>query len=113
MLTHMLDSSPFWGRLGGYATGKFPEPECGLKRYRQFKRPDSPRNRQILEKILATKKSEENSLIKENMLTLHHLQRSQSERIVWLCEELGVEYELKTYPRDPKTMQCPPELQAL
>ncbi|KAJ4155475.1 hypothetical protein LMH87_000716 [Akanthomyces muscarius] len=47
------------------------------------------------------------------MLTLHHLQRSQSERIVWLCEELGVEYELKTYPRDPKTMQCPPELQAL
>ncbi|KAJ6783832.1 hypothetical protein PWT90_09292 [Aphanocladium album] len=47
------------------------------------------------------------------MLTVHHLQRSQSERIVWLCEELGNDYELKTYPRDPKTMQCPPELQAL
>ncbi|KAJ3495329.1 hypothetical protein NLG97_g3473 [Lecanicillium saksenae] len=47
------------------------------------------------------------------MLIVHHLQRSQSERIVWLCEELGIQYELKTYPRDPKTMQCPPELQAL
>ncbi|OAQ97767.1 hypothetical protein LLEC1_00563 [Akanthomyces lecanii] len=40
------------------------------------------------------------------MLTLHHSQRSQSERIVWLCEELGLDHELKTHPRDPKTMQC-------
>jgi glutathione S-transferase len=29
------------------------------------------------------------------MLTIHHLGRSQSERIVWLCEELGIPYELK------------------
>ena len=34
------------------------------------------------------------------MLTVHHLQASQSERIVWLCEELGLPYELKVYPRD-------------
>lgn len=47
------------------------------------------------------------------MLTVHHLQRSQSERVVWLCEELGIEYELKVYRRDPKTFMCPPELQAL
>ena len=34
------------------------------------------------------------------MLTVHHLNRSQSERIVWLCEELGIPYDLKVYPRD-------------
>ena len=33
------------------------------------------------------------------MLTVHHLGRSQSERIVWLCEELGLDYELKHYAR--------------
>ena len=47
------------------------------------------------------------------MLVVHHLQRAQSERIVWLCEELGLQYELKTYRRDPKTAMCPPELQNL
>jgi glutathione S-transferase len=35
------------------------------------------------------------------MITVHHLRASQSERIVWLCEELGITYELKTYPREP------------
>lgn len=35
------------------------------------------------------------------MLTVHHLAHSQSERIVWLCEELGVPYELVRYDRDP------------
>jgi glutathione S-transferase len=35
------------------------------------------------------------------MLTVHHLGKSQSERIVWLCEELGIPYELKTYARAP------------
>ena len=34
------------------------------------------------------------------MITVHHLGVSQSERIVWLCEELGITYELKTYPRE-------------
>lgn len=34
-------------------------------------------------------------------LTVHHLQISQSERVVWLCEELGIDYELKNYKRDP------------
>jgi glutathione S-transferase len=45
------------------------------------------------------------------MLTVHHLQRSQSERIVWLCEELGIPYELKCYPRSP--LFAPPEIKAL
>lgn len=44
------------------------------------------------------------------VLTVHHLQRGQSERIVWLCEELGIPYELKTYQRDKKTYLSPPEL---
>ena len=35
------------------------------------------------------------------MITVHHLGVSQSERIVWLCEELGIAYELKTYAREP------------
>lgn len=35
------------------------------------------------------------------MLTVHHLAKSQSERIIWLCEELGLPYELIRYERDP------------
>jgi glutathione S-transferase len=47
------------------------------------------------------------------MLTVHHLGKSQSERILWLCEELGVPYELKRYERDPVTRLGPPEYKAL
>ena len=47
------------------------------------------------------------------MLIIHHLATSQSERIVWLCEEIGLPYELKRYERDPVTMLAPPELRAL
>lgn len=47
------------------------------------------------------------------MLTIHHLGKSQSERIIWLCEELGLSYELKRYERDPVTILSPPELKAL
>ena len=47
------------------------------------------------------------------MLTIHHLGKSQSERIIWLCEELDVPYELKRYTRDSVSMLSPPELKAL
>ena len=47
------------------------------------------------------------------MLTVHHLGKSQSERIVWLCEELGIPYVLKIYDRDPVTRLAPPEYKAL
>lgn len=47
------------------------------------------------------------------MLTVHHLGKSQSERIVWLCEELEIPYVLKPYTRDAVTMLSPPELVAL
>jgi glutathione S-transferase len=47
------------------------------------------------------------------MLTVHHLGKSQSERIVWLCEELGIPYELKRYTRDSVTILAPAEYKAL
>ncbi len=47
------------------------------------------------------------------MLTVHHLGISQSDRIVWLCEELAVPYEMKSYERDPQTRMAPPEYRAL
>ncbi|SEM51512.1 glutathione S-transferase [Stigmatella aurantiaca] len=47
------------------------------------------------------------------MLTVHHLGRSQSERIVWLCEELGLDYELKRYQRRADNRLAPPEYKAL
>ena len=47
------------------------------------------------------------------MLTVHHLGKSQSERIVWLCEELGISYAVKHYVRDAVTILSPPELRAL
>jgi len=48
------------------------------------------------------------------MLTVHHLGVSQSERIVWLCEELGIPYELKRYDRVPPGRGLgPPEYKAL
>lgn len=46
-------------------------------------------------------------------LVVHHLGVSQSERIVWLCEELGIPYQLKLYARDPVTRMAPAEYKAL
>jgi len=48
-----------------------------------------------------------------NMITIHHLGISQSERIIWLCEELDLPYELKHYTRDPVTRLSPPALRQL
>ena len=47
------------------------------------------------------------------MLTVHHLENSRSQRVLWLLEELGVEYEVKRYARNKKTMLAPPELLAV
>lgn len=47
------------------------------------------------------------------MILVHHLNNSRSQRILWLLEELGLEYEIKRYQRDPKTMLAPPELRAV
>lgn len=44
------------------------------------------------------------------MIKLHHLDYSRSSRIIWLCEEAGIEYEMITYLRDPVTRRSPPEL---
>lgn len=47
------------------------------------------------------------------MLTIHHLENSRSQRILWLLEELGLEYEIRSYARDKKTGLAPPELLAI
>jgi len=44
------------------------------------------------------------------MITVHHLNNSRSQRVLWLLEELGVPYEIRKYQRDAKTMLAPPEL---
>lgn len=44
------------------------------------------------------------------MITVHHLENSRSQRILWLLEELGVPYEVKRYDRDKKTNLAPKEL---
>lgn len=47
------------------------------------------------------------------MLTVHHLNNSRSQRILWLLEELGVSYEIERYERDPETLSAPPSLKKL
>ena len=47
------------------------------------------------------------------MIELHHLNASRSRRITWLLEELGVEYRVHAYRRDPTTRLAPPELAAI
>ncbi len=44
------------------------------------------------------------------MLTVHHLNNSRSQRVLWLLEELGTPYDLVKYERNKKTMLAPPEL---
>ena len=52
-------------------------------------------------------------MTRDNMLTVHHLNNSRSHRILWLLEELGVNYDIKYYQRDPKTFQAPSSLKAI
>ena len=47
------------------------------------------------------------------MLTLHHLNNSRSQRVLWLMEELGLDYTIKRYERDAETSLAPPELAAV
>ena len=44
------------------------------------------------------------------MITVHHLNNSRSQRILWLLEELELPYQVKRYERDPESMLAPPEL---
>src|SRR4029453_17990899 len=47
------------------------------------------------------------------MLTLHHLNDSRSQRILWLLEELGLPHEIKRYQRNAETRLAPPELTSI
>jgi len=44
------------------------------------------------------------------MIVVHHLNNSRSQRVLWLLEELGIEYEIKCYERDTETMLAPESL---
>ncbi|MET1027972.1 MAG: glutathione S-transferase [Dongiaceae bacterium] len=46
-------------------------------------------------------------------ITIHHLENSRSQRVIWLLEELGIPYLVKRYERDPKTGMAPPELKEI
>ena len=47
------------------------------------------------------------------MLTVHHLNNSRSQRILWLLEELAADYQINSYQRDAQTNLAPPELEAI
>ena len=47
------------------------------------------------------------------MIVVHHLNNSRSQRVLWLLEELGIDYEIKRYQRNPQTMLAPKELRAV
>ena len=47
------------------------------------------------------------------MIVVHHLNNSRSQRLLWLLVELGLDYEIKRYQRNAKTMLAPPELRAV
>ncbi len=47
------------------------------------------------------------------MITVHHLENSRSQRILWLLEELGIPYDVRRYERNKATMLAPPELRRI
>ena len=47
------------------------------------------------------------------MITVHHLETSRSQRVLWLLEELGIDYKIKLYARDPKTKLAPVALKKI
>jgi glutathione S-transferase len=47
------------------------------------------------------------------VITVHHLENSRSQRVLWLLEELGVNYQIELYKRDPVTSLAPPELETI
>ncbi|HKE95879.1 MAG TPA: glutathione S-transferase, partial [Povalibacter sp.] len=47
------------------------------------------------------------------MIIVHHLNNSRSQRVLWLLEEMGVEYEIRRYERDPQTMLAPASLRQI
>ncbi len=47
------------------------------------------------------------------MIIVHYLEESRSQRVLWLLEELGLDYEVKRYPRNAQTRLAPPELKAI
>ncbi len=49
----------------------------------------------------------------DTMITVHHLNNSRSQRVLWLLEELALPYQITRYQRDAKTLLAPPSLRAV
>ncbi|MEZ6024347.1 MAG: glutathione S-transferase N-terminal domain-containing protein, partial [Hyphomonadaceae bacterium] len=47
------------------------------------------------------------------MIIVHHLEESRSQRVLWLLEELGLDYDVRRYARNEQTRLAPPELKAI
>ncbi len=47
------------------------------------------------------------------MITVHHLNNSRSQRVLWLLEEIGTDYTIEKYMRDAQTMRAPASLKAV
>jgi glutathione S-transferase len=47
------------------------------------------------------------------LIKVHHLNNSRSQRVLWLLEEIGLDYEVVPYQRDAKTMLAPPSLRRI
>ncbi len=47
------------------------------------------------------------------MIKVHHLKESRSTRVLWLLEELGIDYQRVDYDRDPQTRLAPPAMRAI
>jgi glutathione S-transferase len=62
---------------------------------------------------LASPQSSPPSPFEDPTLTVHHLNNSRSQRVLWLLEELGLAYEIKFYQRNARTQLAPPELRAI
>src|SRR5207237_10538481 len=63
--------------------------------------------------LIVSHSHETSGTVHSLMITVHHLERSRSHRILWLLEELEVPYQIVRYARDPKTILAPPELQKI
>src|SRR5688572_19933778 len=102
-LSSSFMASSLLARPSGGGTNQTPDL---VRRQGEFRRGD--RQVTVSSRFATLRETRESAA----MLTVHHLGRSQSERVVWLCEELELPYELKRYDREPSGA-APPEYKAL
>jgi len=67
----------------------------------------------MAERLRAVRIDGDEPATRARMITVHHLNNSRSQRVLWLLEELDLEYRIVRYQRDANTMLAPPELRAV